>query len=178
MSDRMVRIVFSNLTTSRLASPIHDRVPTTSSISCLSSSIKVGKLKGAWPKVRLIKASSNSVFSRTTRVEGLVTVASTDKVESWGRGNATIRAFTIKTRTLGSIGLETLILLKLITVPTITSWRGQIYLTLRWGVWLPPTSFSIGVLTLTIVSLGTELLGIESSSTMMGWFSITFSALP
>jgi hypothetical protein len=55
-------------------------------MSYLSSLIKIGKLKGAQPRARFTKVSSNSISSGTTHIEGLAATAFVDKVGSWREG--------------------------------------------------------------------------------------------
>jgi len=60
MSEGMVMILSNSLTTLR---PVFSRLnllPTTISMSCLSLSVKVGKLKEAQPKMRSKKVSLKS----------------------------------------------------------------------------------------------------------------------
>jgi len=59
MSEGMVRIHSSYLTTSMLVSPRFDLSPTIAFITYLSFSVKIGKLKGARLRTRLAKISSN-----------------------------------------------------------------------------------------------------------------------
>jgi len=82
MSDGMVMIFYSRLTTSRPFFLRHNLSLTIASMSCLSSSIRVGKMKRVHPKTRLAKASSNFASSRTTQVEGLVVTTSIKKAGS------------------------------------------------------------------------------------------------
>jgi len=57
MCDGMVRILSSSLTTSISASPMSYFPPIIASISCLSFLVRVRKMKGAQPRIRLAKAS-------------------------------------------------------------------------------------------------------------------------
>jgi hypothetical protein len=57
MCDGMVRILFSSLTTSISASSMSYFPPIIASISCLSFLVRVRKMKGARPRIRLAKAS-------------------------------------------------------------------------------------------------------------------------
>jgi hypothetical protein len=66
MSDGMVMIFYSRLTTSRPFFLRPNLSLTIASMSSLSSSIRVGKMKRVQPKTRLAKASSNFTSSRTT----------------------------------------------------------------------------------------------------------------
>jgi hypothetical protein len=55
MSDGMVRILYINLNTSRLVFPRLDLLLITTSMSCLSSSVKARKLKGTQIREKLAK---------------------------------------------------------------------------------------------------------------------------
>jgi len=163
MSDGMVRILSSSLTTLRLAFLMPDLPPIIAFISCLSFLIKVGKLKGAQLRVRLAKTSLNLVSSGITRVEGLTTVASTSKARSWSRGNAITGASIIETRTPGSTRVKTLLLWKWVAAPSITLEGVKSTWPLTGECDFPRLHFLMGVLNPTVISLGTE-----SSSTIMG----------
>jgi len=82
MSDGMVMIFYSRLTTSRPFFLRPDLSLPIIYMSCLSSSIRVGKMKRVQPKTRLAKTSSNFASSRTTQVEGLVVATSIKKAGS------------------------------------------------------------------------------------------------
>jgi hypothetical protein len=82
MPDGMMRILSSSLITLRLAFLMPDLPPIIAFISCLSFSIKVGKLKGAQLRVRLVKTFLNLISLGITRVEGPTTVASISKAGS------------------------------------------------------------------------------------------------
>jgi hypothetical protein len=114
MSEGIMRILYSCFTTSRSVSSRHNLPPTITFMSCLSSLVRVGKLKGVQSTTQLTKASSNlySDSLRITQVKDPTTTTSADKVRTRGRGNATIKASTVKVGTLLSTGVETLFLLK------------------------------------------------------------------
>jgi hypothetical protein len=80
----------------------------------LSSSIRVGKLKGARLRTRLEKASLNLCLMslRTFKVEGPIIVASTAKIGGGGRGIVVIRASINKVEIAIFIGMKILFLLK------------------------------------------------------------------
>lgn len=121
MSEGMVMILSNSLTTLR---PVFSRLnllPTTISMSCLSLSVKVGKLKEAQQKMRSTKVSLKSTSLGMAQVKGPTTTTSTKKVGGQGRGNATTRAFMVKARTLVFTGVENLLLLKQTITPTIIS---------------------------------------------------------
>jgi len=78
MSDGMVRILSNSLITSRPAPLMANLPPLIAFISYLSFSIRIGKTKESRPRIRLAKASMNSISSGIG-VEGSTATASTGK---------------------------------------------------------------------------------------------------
>jgi hypothetical protein len=110
MLEGMMGILSTCLTTSRSCSSS----TISNFMTCLSSSIRVGKLKGAQLRTRLEKAYLNLCLmsSRTFEVEGPIIVASTAKIGGGGRGIVVIRASINKVEIAIFIGMKILFLLK------------------------------------------------------------------
>jgi len=170
MFDGMMRILSSSPIMLRLAFLMPDLPPIIAFISYLSFSIKVGKLKGAQLRVRLVKTSLNLFLSGITRVEGPTTVASTSKAGSWGRGNATTRASIIETRTPGSIRMETLLFWKWVAAPAITLGGVKSTWPLIGEHDFPRLHFLIGVLNPTVISSGIESSSINNDGVILHHF--------
>jgi len=157
-------ILFNYLTTSR-----PDLLPMIASMTFISCSIRVGKLKGAWLRARLAKTSSNLCLtsSEIAHIEALTAIASAAKLEVKVKGIVIIEAFIVEAGTLVSTGVKTLFLLKWATTPAITSKVIKSTWPSSRGVRLPPTSILIEILVPAIIFSRTKSLGIESLSMMM-----------